>query len=67
MGRGLYASEPVFRAAYDACCDLLAGDFEEDPRALFLDAVADDALTATRLTQPALFALEYALSALWMS
>ena len=67
MGRGLYDSEPVFRAAHDACCDLLAGEFEEDPRVLFLDADAGDALTATRLTQPALFALEYALAALWRS
>ena len=65
MGRGLYASEPVFRAAYDACCDLLAAEFDGDPRMLFLDAEGD-ALTPTHLAQPALFALEYALAALWM-
>ena len=68
MGRGLYASEPVFRAAYDACCDLLAAEFEAefeaDPRTLFLDAEGD-ALTPTHVAQPALFALEYALAALW--
>ncbi|MGN6153292.1 MAG: amino acid adenylation domain-containing protein [Lysobacteraceae bacterium] len=65
MGRSLYASEPVFRAAYDACCDLLASEFDGDPRTLFLDA-GGDALTPTRLAQPALFALEYALAALWL-
>ncbi|HQX25664.1 MAG TPA: aminotransferase class III-fold pyridoxal phosphate-dependent enzyme, partial [Pseudomonadota bacterium] len=66
MGRGLHASEPVFRAAYDECCRLLAPHLGGDPRALFLGGEAES-LTATRLTQPAIFILEYALARLWMS
>ena len=66
MGRGLYASEPVFRAAYDECCRApRRRTWASDPRALFLGGDAES-LTATRLTQPAIFALEYALARLWM-
>ncbi len=72
MGRGLYAAEPVFREAYDACCALLASSMQIDANTA--DAVRDlffsdapDVLVATHLTQPAVFALEYALARLWMS
>ena len=72
MGRGLYAAEPVFREAYDACCAVLASRMEIG--ASTADAVLDlffsdapDVLVATHLTQPAVFALEYALARLWMS
>jgi len=66
MGRGLHASEPAFRAAYDQCCRILEPHLGEDPRALFLGGSAES-LTATRITQPAIFCLEYALARLWMS
>ncbi len=72
MGRGLYAAEPVFREAYDACCALLASSMQID--ATTADAVRDlffsdapDVLVATQQTQPAVFALEYALARLWLS
>ena len=63
MARGLYDAEPVFRAAFDECAELLA---RELPRRL-LDVVFGDGevLDDTAYTQPALFAVSYALSRLW--
>ncbi|MFZ2754996.1 MAG: amino acid adenylation domain-containing protein [Lysobacteraceae bacterium] len=72
MGHGLYAAEPVFRDAYDACCAVLASQMQigantaNDVCELFFSD-APDVLVATHLTQPAVFALEYALARLWMS
>ena len=72
MGRGLYDAESVFRDAYDACCALLAPQMDigaktaNDVRDLFFSD-APEVLVATHLTQPAVFALEYALAKLWMS
>ena len=70
MGRGLYESEPVFRAAFDACLAVL-GDgrgpalgfdlrermFSDDP----------DAMRPTAVMQPATFVIEFALAKWWMS
>jgi amino acid adenylation domain-containing protein len=66
MGRELYASEPAFRGALDDCADVLRDELGFDLRERMFD---DDpeALRATALTQPATFALEYALARLWMS
>ncbi|MCE5234134.1 MAG: amino acid adenylation domain-containing protein, partial [Xanthomonadaceae bacterium] len=66
MGRALYAAEPAFRAALDECARLLEPELGADLRALLF---ADDAaaLRQTRLTQPATFALEYALAKFWLS
>ena len=72
MGRGLYDSEPVFRRELDACAELLApllgGDLRQalyPPAARRADAARE--LGETRLAQPALFAVEYALARLWMA
>ncbi|WP_240732631.1 MULTISPECIES: polyketide synthase [Dyella] len=66
MGSGLYASEPVFRDALLACVHAFEGELGFDLRdKLFADDA--DALRETSLTQPATFAIEYALAQQWMS
>ncbi|MEE8303075.1 MAG: SDR family NAD(P)-dependent oxidoreductase, partial [Candidatus Tectomicrobia bacterium] len=72
MGRELYDSEPIFREQIDACCDVLASHMGLDLRDILYpsDATADVAeaqLRQTEVTQPALFAIEYALATLWMA
>ncbi len=71
MGRSLYEGYPVFRAALDRCAELLQPHLEGDLRALLYPASpsAEDAerLQQTRWTQPAIFAVEYALAELWRS
>ncbi|HEY2617373.1 MAG TPA: amino acid adenylation domain-containing protein, partial [Acetobacteraceae bacterium] len=66
MGRALYDTEPAFRAAIDECAQALRDELPFDLRErLFADDA--DALRETSLTQPATFAIEYALAKLWMS
>ncbi|MCP5155944.1 MAG: amino acid adenylation domain-containing protein [Ectothiorhodospiraceae bacterium] len=72
MGMALHAGEPVFREAFDACCAALAPELGVDLRELVLGA-SDTAeararrLADTAITQPALFAVEYAAAELWRS
>ena len=70
MGQQLYRAEPAFAAAFDECCEVI-GDQGIDLRAILWDEAAtqgpDGLLTNTRYAQPALFAIEYALAALWQS
>ncbi|MER7751970.1 amino acid adenylation domain-containing protein [Kitasatospora sp. NPDC097643] len=67
MGRGLYDTEPVYRAAVEAC------DREIRAQAgwSLLDELhrseADSRMAGTWLAQPANFALQVGLSALWRS
>jgi acyl transferase domain-containing protein/thioesterase domain-containing protein/acyl carrier protein len=72
MGRALYESQPVFRRALDNCETILrecwGGESLLDilypqPRS----NAPESSLDQTRYTQPALFALEYALAELWKS
>lgn len=68
MGRELYRHEPVFRHNFDQCAALFARHLDIDlSQILFEDAAidADERLKQTILTQPALFAVEYALARLW--
>ncbi|MGH8163325.1 MAG: acyltransferase domain-containing protein, partial [Rhodanobacteraceae bacterium] len=72
MARALVESEPVFGEAFERCCMLASGQLDRDLRALILPPVGDEeaanrALAETRYTQPALFAVEYALAGLWES
>jgi amino acid adenylation domain-containing protein/non-ribosomal peptide synthase protein (TIGR01720 family) len=106
MGRGLYRAEPAFRAAVDACCEILRPVLGSDLRDLLFSsaddapgadeadpssaAASDDAgageggwdlrrllgrrqdepaspLDDTRVAQPAVFVVEYALAKLWES
>ncbi len=66
MARKLYDTQPTFRAALDECDRLLQPYLSQS----LLDVVFGDdqaRLDDTSFTQPALFALEYALATLWMS
>jgi len=69
MGRELYETQPVFRRALEQCDTLLRGLLETP----LLDVLycANDAVERlihqTAYTQPALFAIEYALAQLWES
>ncbi|NVJ15304.1 type I polyketide synthase, partial [Myxococcus sp. AM010] len=72
MGRGLYASEQVFREAVDRCCELLMPRLGFDLRpVMYPDATkaaeAVQRLKRTSLALPALFTVEYALARLWQS
>ncbi|GHO57926.1 non-ribosomal peptide synthetase/type I polyketide synthase [Ktedonobacter robiniae] len=73
MGRDLYQTEPVFRAELDRCADLLRPHLGCDLRTIFYPSTDEQRTTATRLltqtwlTQPALFAFEYALAQQWIA
>ena len=72
MGRELYDVEPAFRSALVNCCDAFRGSLGFDLRDVLYPApdqreVASARLQRTAVTQPALFAVEYALAKLWMS
>ena len=72
MAADVYRGEPVFREQVDACAALLRPHLGFDLREVLYpaaDATAEAArkLEATRVAQPALFTVEYALAKLWMS
>ena len=72
MGRTLYESEPIFRAEIDACAATLKPFLGVDLRDVLYPQAgrsvqAQEQLTQTAITQPALFAVEYALAQLWLS
>lgn len=65
MARGLYGSDRAFTEALDRCAELARPELGRDLRDVVLTAGGDDALANTALTQPALFAVEYALACSW--
>ncbi len=75
MGQQLYQTQPVFRAAIDRCEEILRGHLDQPLTKILYPAgsgASDGPTTAALLdetiyTQPALFALEYALATLWRS
>ena len=69
MGRRLYETEPVFRAALDRCGGILDGRMDRSLLSVIHPDAGggDGSLDRTEFTQPALFAFEYALSELWRS
>jgi acyl transferase domain-containing protein len=68
MGRGWYEHLPVYRAAFDECAELLLPQLGLDLReVLYGQAPGGHDLNRTRLTQPALFAVEYSLARQWES
>ncbi|PZD73142.1 6-deoxyerythronolide-B synthase EryA2, modules 3and 4 [Acaryochloris thomasi RCC1774] len=76
MGRDLYETQPVFRQALEDCNTILRPLLErplldllypETPLEVQEEETPKSLLDQTAYTQPALFALEYALSQLWQS
>jgi acyl transferase domain-containing protein/acyl carrier protein/predicted O-methyltransferase YrrM len=68
MGRQLYETQPTFRQTLVSCDEILR-DYLEQPLLEIIYSSLDDQsqLNETAYTQPALFALEYALAELWQS
>jgi malonyl CoA-acyl carrier protein transacylase len=66
MGRQLYETQPTFRKTLERCDEILR-DYLEQPLLEVLYSSPDNKLDETAYTQPALFALEYALAQLWQS
>ena len=73
MGRALYASQPVFRRALERCAELLRAELDQPLLEILYPTTRETAPEGQRLidqtiyTQPALFALEYALAQLWLA
>jgi acyl transferase domain-containing protein len=72
MGRELYASQPVFAKALNACDQYCREHLQFSLLALLYpnEAVASESnvlINQTAYTQPALFSIEYALAQLWLS
>jgi acyl transferase domain-containing protein/acyl carrier protein len=68
MGRELYESEPVFRAALEQCAQLMDPHLEKPLLTLLYSADApNETLQQTAWAQPTLFAVQYALVQLWQS
>jgi len=69
MGRSLYETQPTFRRALDRCDEILQGHLDKSLLRVLYPTVSEDEslIHQTAYTQPALFALEYALAQLWQS
>ncbi|MEW6083605.1 MAG: amino acid adenylation domain-containing protein [Chloroflexota bacterium] len=67
MGKGLYETQPVFRAALDECARLLDPVLGRSLLEIIFADKDDSTIHQTQYTQPALFAFEYALAQMWLS
>ncbi|ELR97095.1 type I polyketide synthase [Gloeocapsa sp. PCC 73106] len=68
MGRELYQTQPTFRRALDQCAQILESYLDIPLLDILYPSESTlSPLDQTRYTQPALFALEYALAQLWLS
>ncbi len=70
MARGLYEGDPAFRADVDECSAILRSDLGFELRDVLYpepggEALAEQRLARTAVTQPALFVIEYALAMAW--
>ncbi|MGH1397575.1 MAG: type I polyketide synthase, partial [Trichormus sp.] len=72
MGRQLYQTQPIFRQTIDQCHEILRPYLEHSLLEILYpdpakEEIASSLLNQTAYTQPALFAVEYALYQLWQS
>ncbi|MFN6486362.1 MULTISPECIES: SDR family NAD(P)-dependent oxidoreductase [unclassified Nostoc] len=68
MGRKLYNTQPIFRQTLEQCDEILRPLLEHSLlEVLYPSQGLEDLLDRTAYTQPALFAIEYALYQLWKS
>jgi malonyl CoA-acyl carrier protein transacylase len=67
MARQLYETVPVFHQALNKCDEILREDLEQPLLEILYHQTNSDLLDQTSYTQPALFAIEYALFQLWQS
>ena len=71
MGRQLYETQPTFRAAMDRCDEVLQPILGESLLSILYPnseiSNQQSKIDHTAFTQPALFAIEYALAELWKS
>jgi len=68
MGRQLYDTQPTFRQALERCDAILRPYLQQPLLSVLYPAAGENSpLNQTAYTQPALFALEYALYELWRS
>ncbi|HEY9800293.1 MAG TPA: type I polyketide synthase [Leptolyngbyaceae cyanobacterium] len=75
MGRQLYETHPVFRETLDYCAEILRPYLDQPLLEILYPTTNEESqlnahesqLQATAYTQPALFALEYALYQVWQS
>ena len=65
MGRALYDIQPMFREALDRCAEVLEKYIDRPLLSVIFDD--DTLINETCYTQPALFAIEYALARMWQS
>ncbi|MEM9923110.1 MAG: beta-ketoacyl synthase N-terminal-like domain-containing protein [Cyanobacteria bacterium P01_D01_bin.50] len=68
MGYQLYQTQPIFRKTLDYCSRILRPYLDRSLiSVLYPESETNTLLDQTAYTQPALFALEYALAQLWIS
>ena len=67
MGYQLYQTQPTFRQALDRCAEILQPYLKTSlTDILYPDSQSPSPLNETIYTQPAIFALEYALAQMWL-
>ena len=68
MGLELYETQPVYRRALDRCDEILRQHLDQSLISVLFDSAGENSLLdQTRYTQPALFAVEFALAEMWKS
>ena len=67
MGKELYDTQPTFRDALNRCADILEPYLDKPLLEVLYPPVPQSPIDRTAYTQPAIFAIEYALYCLWQS